>query len=152
MSEPQVAPFHATPFEQVDMSVTGAGVIVCDGDCDEVLDVVGAAVEDGVEVDDGEAPGDRVEVCVKSSDCEGDGVCVFDADIGDPRTIILSTERAADAEEPTATATIRQHTVGLLFAADGIAGDRMEVTHAPAGEIGVVTPKAVNAPAVPVVL
>ena len=144
MRKPQVAPFHLTPFEQVDMSDALAG--------DGVLDEVGAAVEEVVDVDDGEAPGDSVEVCVKGNDPEDDGVIVFDAVCGVPRIIILSTERAADHEEPTATATIRQHTVVLLSAADGIAGDRMEVTHAPAGEIGVVTLKAVNAPAVPVVL
>ena len=74
MSEPQVAPFHATPFEQVDMSVAGAGVceLVTDMDGDEervevpvkVVDGVGVDVRVVVVVDEGEAPGDIVDVGV----------------------------------------------------------------------------------------
>ena len=74
MSEPQVAPFHATPFEQVDMSVGAATVgelvrvTVVDeervGEPVKVIDDVGVDVRVVVVVDEGEAPGDIVDVGV----------------------------------------------------------------------------------------
>ena len=79
------------------------------------------------------------------------GVCDGVADISTPTIFMLSADKAAVAL-PTATATIRQQIVGLLFAVKGIAGERMAVIHVPVGVNGVVTPKAVNAPAEPVVL
>ena len=92
------------------------------------------------------------------TDCEGVSefeselrVCDGDAEISIPRIIMLSTDRAAEPA-PTTTATTRQHTVGLLFAAKGIAGERIAVIHVPVGVVGVVTPKGVNAPKDPVVL
>lgn len=130
MRDPHVTPFHAMLFPQDVMRVAGAGV------------EVGITVD----VDDGDAPGESVDV--GDDDGEAVGVCVLDALIGIPLIMRLSTERPPDAV-PTATATMRQHTVGLFSAVAGIAGERMAVTHEPVGVRGVVTPKGVNAPADP---
>ena len=73
-----------------------------------------------------------------------------DEEGGIPRMTMLSMLSGA-LDDPTATAVRRQHTVGLLFAAAGMEGDLSPVNHVPRGVSGMTDPKAVKAPAVPVV-
>ena len=81
---------------------------------------------------------------------EGVGLGVEDGGpAGTPTITTLSTRRAAEAEEPTATATILQHTVGFPSALTGMLGERRPVIQVAAGARDTVEPKAVNAPAEP---
>jgi hypothetical protein len=131
----------------------GVGVLV------KVTEVVDVAVPLAVKDDEGDDPTDSDEVGEAVIEVVTDGVgvdselgvCEGVAEIGIPRIIMLSADRAADGV-PTTTATTRQHTFGLLFAVKGIAGERIAVIHVPVGVVGVVTPKGVNAPKDPVVL
>ena len=107
----------------------------------EKVDVLEGVI-DGVADCDGEFEG--------VGDCVTDGVGEFDGTV--PRIIMLSAESAAVAEVPTVTAVTRQQTVGLLFAAAGIARDLIAGNHVPAGARVRVTPKFVKGPAVPTVL
>jgi hypothetical protein len=110
---------------------------------DSVIELVGVILGVFVGVDDTEEVIDGV--------ADGLGVCDGVAEIGIPRIIMLSADKAAELD-PTVTATTRQHTVGLLFAVKGIAGERIAVIHVPVGVVGVVMPKGVNDPKDPVVL
>jgi hypothetical protein len=72
------------------------------------------------------------------------------AEGGTPVITMLSMERAPEAV-PNATAVMRQQTVGLLFAAAGMAGERRAVNHVVVGARPTTPPKVVKTPAVPVV-
>ena len=117
---------------------------------EEVGVIVGVRV--GVGVKEGVALGVPERLKEKPNEREGVrlGVTVDDAEGGVPTMTMLSMLSAAEAT-PVATAVMRQHTVGLLSAAAGMAGDRSPVNHVAAGASETTGPKVVKTPAVPVV-